>query len=194
MDDEDDPYRLTRIKLQNNTNLTGLMVNLYQDAYRNCKNEYSETGYKSILNYLQEIENDNGFLAVYYQGNLLAFGIENIYGDFGENGEISEIVVSQQAKNKGVGKFLFKTILYSLEQRGCKEIFLEVGKQNYKALNFYKNIGFEITDQDDIWFTMEYKSNINKSNINIDNIENNIRYNNINHSERDKKMNVKQNI
>ena len=54
---------------------------------------------------------------------------------------------------KGIGTRLMRNILSLLKEQGFKQASLAVQKANY-AVRMYKNVGFEIVDENDEEFIM----------------------------------------
>ncbi len=62
-------------------------------------------------------------------------------------GYISETVVSQNFRGKGIGKLLFERAKQWFEEEDADHIELQVSLKNNGALNFWGNQGFEGTTQ-----------------------------------------------
>lgn len=69
-----------------------------------------------------------------------------------EIGVIEEVFVRKQWRKQGIAKFLLITALTYLKEKGLKEAKLMVDTQNDKALNLYKSIGFEVTEEEKRFF------------------------------------------
>lgn len=68
---------------------------------------------------------------------------------------LDEIYLEKEYRNKGIGTDIIKQIL-----KENKTIFLWVYKLNEKAISLYKKLGFNIINETETRFYMEYK-NIN---------------------------------
>ena len=56
-------------------------------------------------------------------------------------------------RGKGIGTWLMRNMLSLLKERSFKQASLAVQKENY-AVQMYKNVGFEIADENDEEFIM----------------------------------------
>ena len=59
-------------------------------------------------------------------------------------GELGLLAVTKTAQKKGFGLRLIKFILKYAKKIGCNKIFLDVRKDNYKAISLYKKLGFKV--------------------------------------------------
>ena len=77
----------------------------------------------------------------YYESNnkILGFVVVNFNSDFNE---IITIAVDKIFQRKKIGKILLEYIINYF--KSIKDLYLEVAKNNYKAINFYKKNGFKI--------------------------------------------------
>jgi ribosomal protein S18 acetylase RimI-like enzyme len=89
--------------------------------------------------------------------------------DYPEKGicKLHKIYLLPETQGKGLGKMLIHEVIERAEQEGQQSLSLNVNRHN-KALNFYKNYGFEIKGEEDINigngyfmndYIMEYKLN-----------------------------------
>lgn len=69
-----------------------------------------------------------------------------------EMGVIEEVFVRKHWRKQGIAKFLLTTALTYLKEKGLKEAKLMVDTENEKALNLYKSVGFEVTDEENRFF------------------------------------------
>ena len=96
---------------------------------------------------LEEVKNNNGkcFLAI---ENNKAIGLimgyirnydEYDYLDFKcpKSGEISELIVTNKTRSKGIGQLLMKTMEQYFKSMGCEYIFVDVFSYNKIAKKFY---------------------------------------------------------
>ena len=65
------------------------------------------------------------------------YGYVCMYVSF-EEGEITNVAVSEQYRNKGVGRLLMQTIEREAEANGVERIVLEVRVSNNSAISLYK--------------------------------------------------------
>ena len=77
----------------------------------------------------------------YYESNnkILGFVVANFNSDFNE---IITIAVDKIYQRKKIGKILLEYIINYFKSK--KGLYLEVAKNNYQAINFYKKNGFKI--------------------------------------------------
>lgn len=77
----------------------------------------------------------------------------NDYGHI--NSETSSFAISllKEYRNYGIGTELMKQMLMKLKIRGHKQASLAVQKMNY-AVRMYKNVRFEIVDENDEEYIM----------------------------------------
>ena len=61
----------------------------------------------------------------------------------GEEAEILDIAVPTRHRRKGYARFLLKNFLNLAQERGTREVFLEVRESNAAALALYGEFGFE---------------------------------------------------
>ena len=58
------------------------------------------------------------------------------------SGEISELIVSKNTQNKGIGKMLMQKIEKYFQSIDCEYIFIDVFVYNEKAIKFYNKLGY----------------------------------------------------
>ena len=97
---------------------------------------------------LKEVKENNGkcFLAV--EGDRVVGLIMGIVGTYDEydyldykcpkRGEITELVVSQKVRSKGIGKELMKVMEQYFKDNGCEYVLVDVFAYNDNAINFYE--------------------------------------------------------
>jgi len=59
-----------------------------------------------------------------------------------KTGEIMELIVTKEAKGRGIGKELMREMEKYFKEKGCKYISIEVFAYNYIARSFYADLGF----------------------------------------------------
>ena len=101
---------------------------------------------------LEEVNNNDGkcYLAVENDKVLgLIMGYVRAYNEYDylnykclRSGEVSELIVSKNARSSGVGKKLMQKIEEYFKIIGCEYIFIDVFAYNESAINFYKKQGF----------------------------------------------------
>ena len=71
-----------------------------------------------------------------------------------ENGLLlDEIFIEEQYRNKGIGTSIIKDVV----SKSNSNVYLWVYKDNIKAFNLYNKIGFNIKEETDSRYYMEYK-------------------------------------
>jgi ribosomal-protein-alanine N-acetyltransferase len=60
-----------------------------------------------------------------------------------DEAEIITIATSPQARRKGVGSQLMRSVIRWLEYDRCKKLFLEVDETNNAAISLYRQLGFK---------------------------------------------------
>ncbi len=132
---------------------------LYFDSYKGLE-EYAYNAPSSVRRYLRWLfrHDPNGFfLAKDADGRILGF----VAGDAGwisrgrKVGEIHEIVVSPEARGRGVAKRLIDTILDYFRKKGLKISGLWVGEHNKDAKRLYEKLGYRELYTKGIWVRME---------------------------------------
>lgn len=61
----------------------------------------------------------------------------------GGDGDVQTIAVAATGQGRGVGKTLLAELLRRLEQRGCRQVLLEVRSDNAAAVTLYESVGFQ---------------------------------------------------
>lgn len=79
--------------------------------------------------------------------------IINDYGHIDDETPSFAISLYREHRNKGIGTALMKAMLDKLKSSGYKQASLAVQKANY-AVNMYRNVGFEIVDENDEEYIM----------------------------------------
>lgn len=87
------------------------------------------------------IENDRaiglimGYLKTYEEYDYLDYKCPR-------GGEISELIVSKKARNKGIGKLLIEKMEEYFKSINCEYIYIDVFAYNENAINFYNKHGY----------------------------------------------------
>lgn len=97
---------------------------------------------------LGEVKNNNGkcYLAVENEKAIgLIMGYVRTYDEYDyldykcpKSGEISELIISKEARGKGIGKQLMKKMENYFKSIDCEYAFLDVFAYNKNAVEFYK--------------------------------------------------------
>ena len=101
---------------------------------------------------LKEVNDNNGkcYLAVESDKVVgLIMGYVRTYDEYDyldykcpRSGEISELIVSKNARGKSIGKQLMQKLEEYLKKIGCEYIFIDVFAYNKNAIKFYEKLGF----------------------------------------------------
>lgn len=101
---------------------------------------------------LEEISNNNGKCFIAIENNQvigLIMGIIIKYEKYDyldykcpKSGEITELIVTNSTRKKGVGKELIKTMENYFKNEGCEYILVDVFAYNKNAINFYSKKGY----------------------------------------------------
>lgn len=101
---------------------------------------------------LEEVKKNNGkcYLAVENEKAIgLIMGYVRTYDEYDyldykcpKSGEISELIISKEARGKGIGKQLMKKIENYFKSIDCEYVFLDVFAYNKNAVEFYKKEGY----------------------------------------------------
>ena len=113
------------------------------EGYNRVTKEYREKNFEMVLD---NVSKNKGKILLYeHKGKIvgLIIGIinneeENTF-DFEapKRGKITDLVVSKNTRNNGIGSILLKTMENYLKSVGCKDILLDVFGYNEKAFSFY---------------------------------------------------------
>ena len=112
----------------------------YKAIYNDCYHEMREALKIEPYDFIQDDSFfEKGMDSVY----LLVDGQEMI-GSVALNGnEIDDLIVSRSYQHRGYGR---DTLLWALEHIGSDSAILHVAEWNKRAIDLYKNTGFEITE------------------------------------------------
>ena len=101
---------------------------------------------------LEKVKNNNGkcYLAVENEKAIgLIMGYVRTYDEYDyldykcpKSGEISELIISKEARGKGIGKQLMKKMENYFKSINCEYVFLDVFAYNKNAVEFYKKEGY----------------------------------------------------
>ena len=119
------------------------------EGYNRVTKEYREKNFEMVLD---NVSKNKGKILLYeHKGKIvgLIIGIinneeENTF-DFEapKRGKITDLVVSKNTRNNGIGSILLKTMENYLKSVGCKDILLDVFGYNEKAFSFYEKNGYQ---------------------------------------------------
>lgn len=97
---------------------------------------------------LEKINNYNGKCYLAIENNSvvgLIMGCIHPYDEYDyldykcpKAGEVTELIVSQDARSKGIGQLLLNSIEKYFKKVGCEYVLIDVFAYNEKAINFYE--------------------------------------------------------
>lgn len=116
--------------------------------YKTLPEHYSDEFYYEILNSFPE-----GFLVargddrvVGYIMNRVEFGFSNLKGfSLSRKGHVVSVAVLEEDRGKGLGRALVEEGIRAIQEKGCREVFLEVRITNSVAIKLYDDLGFQTT-------------------------------------------------
>lgn len=126
------------------------IVSIDKEKYNIITNEYRDMYFKKTMN---EIDKCNGKMYLYEDSGMilgLVVGIinnEEIHDydfDAPKRGRVSELIVTQKIRSKGIGTKLLEHITNYLKDNNCKDILIEVFGYNENAIRFYEKNGYHI--------------------------------------------------
>lgn len=142
---------------QYDDNIKSLLIELQEyiqsidkEGYNIMSEDYGELYFQKIA---EDINKFNGKILLYKEDNEivgLVVGLINNEAiktyDFEapKRGRISELIVSKNARLKGIGTTLLKSMEDYLKSVGCKDILLGVFAYNEKAIEFYEKNGYHM--------------------------------------------------
>lgn len=122
------------------------IIKIDEDGLDQLHSEYKD---KMALLDLKTIKDNNGKCYLAIQNNMvigLIMGYVRTYDEFDyldykcpKSGVISEFIVSEKARSKGIGKQLINKMEEYFKSINCEYILLECFAYNKSAINFYKN-------------------------------------------------------
>ncbi|KAA0010591.1 MAG: GNAT family N-acetyltransferase [Thermoplasmata archaeon] len=135
----------------------GEFIKIYKSAYKRI-GKYSYKKEKMIKWYYRWLlrRDENGVFIAEVNGKAVGFIAcdANWQSFFDEKvGEIHEVAVMEEYKNRGIGKKLMEEAEKYLKEKGHKTIELWVGEEN-PAKRFYEKLGYEAKDKFGEWIRM----------------------------------------
>ncbi len=125
------------------------IIKVDEDGLDQLHSEYKD---KMALLDLKTIKDNNGKCYLAIQNNMvigLIMGYVRVYDEFDyldykcpKSGVISEFIVSEKVRSKGIGKQLINKMEEYFKSIDCEYILLECFAYNKSAINFYKNQGY----------------------------------------------------
>ncbi len=136
-----------------------IFVEAYKKAYRGLEN-YAYRDEKSVKNYFKWLlkRDPEGFMVAEDSKSVLGFVACDVNWisifEMHKVGEIHEIFVLPEFRNRGIGSKLLENALEYAKSRGRKVVELWVGKENYLAIKFYEKHGFVSKEELGKWLRM----------------------------------------
>ncbi len=100
--------------------------------------------------FIEAVENKDGcFLVAEKNGQLIGYANgerKKVFYRHGKYFEIDNVGVHPDWQGKGIGKQLLDTIIAWAKNQGYTKVYLQSYYNNDKAIQFYKNQGFEPID------------------------------------------------
>lgn len=130
------------VELQNH------IVNIDKEGYNIITDEYKELYFNKTM---EEINKYEGKIYLYKENNEILGLIVGLINnedtsdyDFKapKRGRVSELIVTQKIRSKGIGKQLLDRITQYFKDNNCKAILIEVFGYNETAINFYEKNGY----------------------------------------------------
>lgn len=125
------------------------IISIDEDSLDRLHPEYRD---KMAVLDLEEVKKNNGkcYLAVENEKAIgLIMGYVRTYDEYDyldykcpKSGEISELIISKEARGKGIGKQLMKKMENYFKSINCEYVFLDVFAYNKNAVEFYKKEGY----------------------------------------------------
>ncbi len=113
----------------------------------------------NIEDYLDKIRSKAEFLTYYVKGECKGFVAFYCNDPFKKNAFITLVLVSPRLRGQGISKVLLSGVLSFCKLREFKNCSLEVQKNNFSAMKVYRNLGFEIVEEDEEKYIMKVALN-----------------------------------
>lgn len=98
---------------------------------------------------MQEAIQQQLFYVAEVDNQIVAFS--GLHGELGVTSEIGLMYVLPQYQSLGIGRQLFQDFLKALKYKGCKKVEVWTMKKSPQSVNFYKNMGGFMSNQDKEW-------------------------------------------
>lgn len=122
--------------------------NIDVEGYNIVTEEYRERNFE---NFIENVSKNKGKILLYEDKGKIAGLIIGIINNEEEDsfdfkapkrGKITDLVVSKNTRNNGIGSILLKAMEDYLKSVGCKDVLLDVFGYNEKAFSFYQKNGY----------------------------------------------------
>lgn len=144
------------------------LAKVYLEGYRGLE-EYSYTHPEDVKAYMRWLwrRDPEGIFVARNGSRVVGFvaGDANWFSkrENGRVGAIHEIVVLPEYRGQGIGRSLMERVLDYFREKGLHTAELWVGDENYRAIDFYRKLGFEERGQYNYWVRMTLDLNGSKA-------------------------------
>ena len=131
------------------TELEEYILTIDEDELDQLHEEYYE---KMAVLDLEEVKNNNGKCYLAIENNEvigLVMGIVVKYDEYDyldykcpKEGEVTELIVSKNARSKGIGRSLMEKMESYFKSINCEYVAIDVFAYNKKAIDFYNKQGY----------------------------------------------------
>jgi ribosomal protein S18 acetylase RimI-like enzyme len=135
------------------------LAEIYLEGYRGLE-EYSYTHPEDVKAYMDWLwrRDPHGILVAKAEGRKVGF----VAGDsrwFSKRsgkrvGAVHELVVLPEFRGMGIGRSLMERVMDYFREKGLDTVELWVGDENFRAIEFYKKMGFREADRYNYWIRM----------------------------------------
>ncbi len=125
--------------------------------------EYSYTHPEDVRAYMEWLwrRDPEGIFVAKVEGKKVGFvaGDANWFSKRAKEkvGAVHEIVVLPEFRGMGIGKALMERVISYFREKGLGTVELWVGDENFRAIEFYKKLGFEEAGRYNYWIRMVKK-------------------------------------
>ena len=132
---------------------------IYLEGYRGLE-EYSYTHPEDVKAYMEWIwrRDPEGIFVAEVEGKKVGFvaGDANWFSKRSSKkvGAVHEIVVLPEYRGMGIGKTLMDRVMTYFKEKGLDTVELWVGDENFRAIEFYRKLGFKESGRYNYWIRM----------------------------------------
>jgi [ribosomal protein S18]-alanine N-acetyltransferase len=95
---------------------------------------WSESTFRGLLR-----RKDSDLFVADLKGDVAGYAV---FWSVLDQGELGNVAVDDESRGHGIGTKLIQAVLDCADERGVREVFLEVRKSNVRAQDLYKSFGF----------------------------------------------------